>query len=483
MTAPLFRRTAITGGPIALAAALSACSSTPPPRTSATQRPPPADNRLRNLRDAPEVIVAGEKLDADLLKRFYARHDFDWVWTTRPAQAEALTQAVLRAGDHGLDPELFHASLLQRRSSFPTLRRELLLSHALLTYAQTLSAGAMPADRRKDAEALTPDSIDIPAALDTIIASPDPAAALEALAPSTPTYLALRQALRRYRSGNPPAGIIPTLSNALFRGNPRFRAPPPPRITIADRIRTIEVNLERQRWLPRPLPADRAWVNVADQRLVLYRDDEAVFSTKVIVGDIAPVNQSPEFHTKIEASFFNPPWVIPADIVTAEYLPRLTRDPTYLERNNMVLRDNGEVEQRPGPTAGLGLVMFDMPNRFDVYLHDTPDRHLFNRDNRRLSHGCIRVQNPVEFAALLMEQPIEAINEGIALGSTTRNSLPTPVPVFVTYQTAFADAAGGVEFRPDFYGRDGDVWQRMQRQPEGRNAPADGRPGSAGRVS
>lgn len=438
---PLTRRSALTTGPIALAAAcaLSACSAAP--RPSATLRTPPADNRLRALRDAPSVTVAGERLDADLLRRFYERHDYEWVWSTRPTEADALAATILRANTHGLDPELFHASLLQRRSTFPALRRELLLSHALLTYADTLATGVIPPERRKDGETLTPDHIDVPAALDRIITSPDPAAALEALAPATPSYTALRQALRQYRTRAAPRGINP-----------------------ATRIRTIEVNLERQRWLPRPLPANRVWVNVADQRLTLFRADDPIFTTRVIVGGPTPTNQSPEFSTLIQASFFNPPWVIPADIVTAEYLPILHRDPTYLDRNNMVLRPNGEVEQRPGPTAGLGLIMFDMPNRFDVYLHDTPDRALFNRDNRRLSHGCIRVQNPIELAALLMQQPVEAIHDGIAAGGTTHHKLPTPVPVFVTYQTAFADTAGSVEFRPDFYGRDEDVWQRMQRR-------------------
>lgn len=439
MTLPRFAASRRAALALAAASALPACATTPA-RAPAALRAPAADNRLRNLRGAPWVIVAGERLNAGLLQRFYDRHDYDMVWASRPAQAEAMMEVVLRAEEHGLDPELFHASLLQRRATFPPLRRELLLSHAFLTYAAVLSSGAMPTDRRKDGEALTPENIDIPAALDAVIASPDPAAALEALAPATPTYQALREALRHYRSGAAP------------------------RRNAAERIRTIEVNLERQRWLPRPLPADRTWVNVADQHLVLYKAGEPVFSTRVIVGDTAPVKQSPEFRTMIEASFFNPPWVIPADIVTAEYLPILRRDPTYLERNNMVLRPNGEVEQRPGPTAGLGQIMFDMPNRFDVYLHDTPDRTLFNRDNRRLSHGCIRVQNPIELAALLMQRPVEAIHEGIAQGDTTHHRLPTPVPVFVTYQTAFADDAGKVEFRPDFYGRDEDVWRRMQRR-------------------
>ncbi|MDT8872941.1 L,D-transpeptidase family protein [Komagataeibacter rhaeticus] len=141
-------------------------------------------------------------------------------------------------------------------------------------------------------------------------------------------------------------------------------------------------------------------VNVADERLVAYRDDRPVLATRVIVGQDTQRDQSPEFRAVIEASLFNPPWVVPKDIVTREMLPRISRDPNYLARNRMIMLPNGEIEQMAGPEAGLGLLMFDMPNRFDVYLHDTPDRSLFNRVNRRISHGCIRVQNPRELAAL-----------------------------------------------------------------------------------
>ncbi len=222
---------------------------------------------------------------------------------------------------------------------------------------------------------------------------------IEALAPATPTYRVLRDVLKQARAGMPA-------------GNK----------ALASRLRSVEVNLERQRWLPRQLPADRAWVNVADERLVLYRADQPVFSTRVVVGEDVERNQSPEFRATIDASFYNPPWVVPADIANAEILPKLGRDPNYLTRNKMVMLANGDVEQLPGPDAGLGLIMFDMPNRFDVYLHDTPDRYIFSRDNRRLSHGCIRVQNPREFASLLMDLPLDSIDQGIATGSTTRKT-------------------------------------------------------------
>jgi L,D-transpeptidase YcbB len=430
---------------LALACGLAACGSDPQPDVKVVVAPAPApappappDTEIgKLLGNTPEVSVGGERLNAGLLRRFYARHDFEPVWTTRQAQANSLVDAVLRAGEQGLDPELFHASLLRHRAMLRQLDRELLLSDAFLAYADALARGAVPVEHRRDDEVLTPDPIDVAATLDAAIGAPDPAVVIEALAPSTPTYRDLRLALQKIRPGR--------------RG-------------AANRLRTIVVNLERQRWLPRSLPDDRAWVNVADERLVLYRGGRPVFSTKVIVGEDVRHNQSPEFRTTIDASLFNPPWVIPSDIVTAEILPKISQDPNYLKRNNMVMLPGGEAEQLPGPDAGLGLIMFIMPNRFDVYLHDTPDKVLFRRDNRRISHGCIRVEEPREFAALLMQEPIGMIDQGIAMDGTKRENLPTPVPVFVVYETAFADAGGALQFRPDFYQRDAEIWEKLQKR-------------------
>ncbi len=447
--AQVSRRATIAGGTIALAAAcaLAACGADPE-RDTVSVLELHSNTELGNLIDGASVI-AGERLNVALLRRFYARHGFEPVWTTRQAQANSLVDAVLRAGDQGLDPELFHATLLRHGATLPPLDRELLLSDAFLSYADALARGAVSVERRSDDETLTPKPIDVAAALDAAIGSPDPAAVIEALAPTTPTYRALREALQRYRSGASAGDEAAT-----------------------SRLRTIEVNLERQRWLPRPLPADRVWVNVADEGLVLYRADQPVFSTRVIVGQDVERNQSPEFRAMIDGIVFNPPWVIPADIAAREILPKISHDPNYLTRNNMVMLPNGELEQVAGPDAGLGLIMFYMPNRFDVYLHDTPDRYVFSRDDRRISHGCIRVQNPREFGALLMQQPVDTINQAIAMGSTTLNNLPAPVPVFVVYQTAFVDTDGTLQFCPDFYNRDAGIWQQLQRRGQGRDRAA-----------
>lgn len=403
-----------------------------------------ANTELGNLlAGAPQSVVAGERLNVELLRRFYARHGFAPVWPTHQSQASALTNAVLRARDHGLAPERFHASLLGSSATLSPMQRELLLSDAFLSYADALARGVMPIERRRDDETLTPAPIDVAAALDAAIASPDPAAAIEALAPRTATYRLLREALQSIRAGA-PAG-----SSA--------RAP----------AREIEVNLERERWLPRPLPADRVWVNIADERLVLYRDNRPVFSTRVIVGRDDRRNQSPEFQATVTAIWFNPPWNVPKDIAANEILPKAAQDPTYLARRRMVVLPDGTVQQLAGPNSGLGQLMVEMLNRFEVYLHDTPSKDAFSRTDRRISHGCIRVENARELAALLMRQPSDRINQTIAMGSTTRGELPQPVPVFVVYETAFADADGRLQYRPDVYGRDAEIGQHLnpERRP------------------
>jgi murein L,D-transpeptidase YcbB/YkuD len=122
---------------------------------------------------------------------------------------------------------------------------------------------------------------------------------------------------------------------------------------------------------------------------------------------------------------------------------------------------NGSLQQRAGPYSALGHLLFEMNNRFDVYLHDTPSKELFSRDDRRISHGCIRVEDPRQLAALLMRQTIGSIDQEISTGTTTRRDLPKPVPVFVVYETAFADVDGKLQFRADVYGRDAEIWRDL----------------------
>ena len=403
----------------------AACAPTEPTVRAADQEPPialvsapskpmaaDANAKLAELIEGAPKSVAGERLNVELLRRFYARRGFAPVWETRQAQANSLMDAISRAGNHGLAPELFlHADLLRSPATLPALERELLLSNAFLSYADALARGAVPVERRRDDETLTPEAVDVAAALDAAIGSPDPAAVIEGLAPATPTYRMLRQALQDK--------------------------------TATTRLREIRVNLERERWLPRPLPADRVWVNVADGRLVLYRDDQPVFSTRVIVGMTERRNQSPELQTSIDG---------------------ILVQPTLERPEGHRRRDAGEGPARPDLSGAaqhgraarwraaaargghLSARTVDVPHEEPV--RRLPARYAVKKSVRPrrppLQSWLHRVEDPRKLAALLMRQPIEAIDKSIATGSTNWGALPKPVPVFVVYETAFADGDGRV---------------------------------------
>jgi murein L,D-transpeptidase YcbB/YkuD len=448
------------GGALLLPAALQPADAAPGASPATT-----GDSEIRNrIEGAAGLFVGGEQLHGSLLRQFYAAHNFEPVWATRLAQAKALLDAVMRAGEHGLDPDLFHAALLRNPAALPPIDRELLLSDAFLGFADALARGAVPIEVRLDDEDLTPEPIAVAAALDNALDSPNPAAVIEALAPNSPDYMALRRALQTYPRGAAGGGAAPgDAVGDTARQTPYQMARQSQQLsadrTGEARLRQIAVNLERLRWLPRNLPPDRVWVNIANAQLVLYQGDRPVFTTRVVVGEVD--KQTPEFQTTIDSLLFNPPWNVPVSIASKEILPKLAQDPDYLSRHHMVTRAHGAIQQLPGAGTALGQLKFEMQDRFDVYLHDTPLKNLFSRDNRRQSHGCVRVQNPRELAALLLQQPVEVVNKGIALGYTNRRMLPAPVPVFLVYQTAFAGADGEIEFRPDVYQRDDEIWQHL----------------------
>jgi murein L,D-transpeptidase YcbB/YkuD len=403
--------------------------------------------------DAPgNLVIAGERMHLALLRRFYRAHGYQTVWDAHSAEADRLRDAVLQAGNHGLDPGLFHGALLGERSqSLPPVDRDLVLSDAFLSYADALSRGVLPIEERLDDEDLAPEPVDVTAVLDAAIVSPDPAEVIEALAPSSAEYAAMRRAYAEYRA---------TAAARTVRGKSEH-APLDHAAAAERRARQLAVNLERLRWLPRSMPADRIVVNAAIARLQLFRDDRPMFTTRVVVGETD--KQTPEFQSTIGDVLFNPPWNIPRSIAQTEILPKLAADPGYLTSHHMRFRSNGAIQQEAGPYSALGRLKFEMNDRYDVYLHDTPTKSLFLAAARMMSHGCVRVENPRMLAALLLGQPPEAIDKGIAVGRTHQRPLPTPMPIFIVYQTAYAESDGSIQFRADPYQRDDEIWQRLNR--------------------
>jgi murein L,D-transpeptidase YcbB/YkuD len=144
---------------------------------------------------------------------------------------------------------------------------------------------------------------------------------------------------------------------------------------------------------------------------------------------------------------------------------KLRKNPNYLEQNNMYRREDGRIVQRPGPDNALGTVKFMFPNKHAIYLHDTPSRHLFAEDMRALSHGCIRLEDPHGFALALLvrqsEDPEHHFSSALATGRQSTIQLEEPIPVHLTYQTAWIDGSGDAQFRPDVYGRDAAILEAL----------------------
>jgi len=233
-------------------------------------------------------------------------------------------------------------------------------------------------------------------------------------------------------------------------------------------IDTVIVNMERLRWLPRQLGApalNNAYVilNVPDFTLKVMQGGGEVWTTRVVTGK--PGNHATPMLTEtMKFITVNPTWNVPPSIIYNEYLPALQQDPTVLQRMGLKLerkRDGSiHISQPPGETNALGRIRFNFPNKFLVYQHDTPDKHLFAKDERAFSHGCMRVQNPDQYASTLLnivtpneKYTAERIRGMYGRGETNLN-FSTPVPVHITYQTAFVDDAGKLQFRKDVYGRD-----------------------------
>jgi len=245
------------------------------------------------------------------------------------------------------------------------------------------------------------------------------------------------------------------------------------------RIRQIIVNMERWRWLPVDLGERHVFVNQAAFEMFLINGGKTIDRRRVIVGK--PFHKTPIFSDVITYADFNPTWTVPKSIAVKEMLPKLRSDPSFTERSDYLIYPGWNsstvvnpygidwravsssafpyrIVQQPGPKNALGQVKFMFPNKFSVYLHDTPARQLFAKTGRAFSHGCIRVHQPLEFASLLfgLDQKMSRsrIDQIVDSRKLTRVTLETGVPVHLTYFTAWIDADGIPNFHRDVYERD-----------------------------
>lgn len=244
-------------------------------------------------------------------------------------------------------------------------------------------------------------------------------------------------------------------------------------VPIGERIREIELSMERWRWLPRSLGDPHILVNIPEYRLEVWDHGQVPLTMKVVVGK--QDTPTPIFSDRMTHIVFSPYWNVPPDIAANETVPEVLKDPAFLDRTNMEVVDkagnvvdpssidlNNPAEyrfrQRPGGANSLGLVKFMFPNQYNVYLHDTPADSLFARASRSLSHGCVRVEGPRQLAQyLLRDQPEwtpEKIDDAMQAGEERTVKLTRPVPVYLGYWTARVSADGLAQFRKDIYGID-----------------------------
>jgi murein L,D-transpeptidase YcbB/YkuD len=241
----------------------------------------------------------------------------------------------------------------------------------------------------------------------------------------------------------------------------------------ADPIDTVIVNMDRWRWLPRKLGNNEntyVVVNVPDYSLSLFHEGKLFWKTKLVVGK--PGKETPMTSAEMKYITVNPTWNVPPSIIENEYLPALAQDPTVLDRYGLKIYQDRDgtvhIYQPPGAGNALGRIRFNFPNKFLVYQHDTPDKYLFKRAKRAYSHGCMRVQDPLEYATKLLSIELPqnhytpAKLEGMYGTSEININFPTPIPVHLTYQTAFVDQNGKLQFREDVYGRDARMIQILK---------------------
>ncbi|MBK5964863.1 murein L,D-transpeptidase [Thiocystis minor] len=229
----------------------------------------------------------------------------------------------------------------------------------------------------------------------------------------------------------------------------------------AGKVERIRINLERMRWLYNDLDTDYVFVDVANYKAHVVRDGGIVWSTRVIVGEKDA--QTPMFRDTMDHLVFNPTWTVPISI--QKTMGRVSSSYTLVDRRTGRKSSGGDasnykryqVVQQPGPRNALGRVKFMFPNRHSVYLHDTPNKGLFARDHRALSHGCVRVQDPVRLAEILLQESNwdrGRIDQVLGSSRTRYVNLEKTLPVLLYYLTARADEHGAVRFRPDIYERD-----------------------------
>ena len=355
--------------------------------------------------------------------------------TTPLPRTKAAISYLRGVGADGLDPADYPTPAFADASPERLAADELKLTNALLTFVRHASTGRVAFTRVSGAVYFDQKFPDPAEVLGKLATADNASAILDAFNPQHEAYKALKAELAVAEMKKDGKG----------------------------RVDTIIANMERWRWMPHELGAAYVVVNVPDYTLKVVNQGKTVWTTRIVVGKPG-THATPLLTETMKYITVNPTWNVPPSIIRNEYLPALARDPDALTRIGLRVGRNADgsirIYQPPGERNALGRIRFNFPNRFLVYQHDTPDKHLFAKATRAYSHGCMRVQNPDQYAEVLLgiSQPEEhytAKRIQAMYGTGERGiTFKTPIPVYMTYQTAFVDDAGKLETRPDIYGLD-----------------------------
>ena len=505
-----------TTGPIPLKKVAPAANDQPNeasgPIPSASIDPDaPITEQLHNLASGKFDRIIGGTKERTSIDAFYSGRNYAPLWLTdgkANARAEAAIAYLGQVSADGLDPSDYPVPDFAALTDPAALAdAEITLTTSVITYARHAQIGRVHWSRVSGDIFYDQSAPDPAEVLTAVLEAKDVGEVLAAYEPHAAAYLALKAKLAELRGGrnankpqiaNGPAlkiGMnddrVPHLRVRLdvaAEGGATYDKP------LADAVKkfqeihklkstgtldagTVEAlnghapdrqtdiiiaNMERWRWMPRNLGNTYVIVNLPDYTLRVIREGKQVWMTKIVVGKTA--TPTPIMSAQMKSITVNPTWNIPDSIAAKEYLPLLQQDPTILQRMGLHVSYNPDgsihLSQPPGEQNALGQIRFNFPNKFLVYQHDSNQKQFFANDRRAESHGCMRVQDPVKYAEVLLSivRPGEGYTQDrihrMYGAYETDIPFPTFIPVHLTYQTAFVDDQGKLEFREDIYGRD-----------------------------
>lgn len=489
-----------------------------------------------------QAVAEAAARDRDIAA-FYQENGYEGIWTGKRnrdrTRRSALLKALKQADNHGLPADRYDVGNLEAKMKAARSPRELgqievEMSRVFLQYARDMQTGAL-IPSRIDKAIVRQVPYRARQSYLTNLAKSSPNGFFKALPPKTPEYNALmKQKLvlerllakggwgpvvkaKKLEPGAGGAAVVAlrdrlvrmgylkrnagkTYDEKMSKAVLAFQADhglaqdgvvgagtlSEINVSVQQRLQSVIVAMERERWVNQPRGKRHVEVNLTDFSAKIIDNGKVTFETRSVIGHRERDRQSPEFSDVMEFMVINPSWYVPRSIVTKEYLPELKRNPNAV--SHIEITDNrgrrvnrGAVDftqftertfpyamrQPPSKGNALGLVKFMFPNKHNIYLHDTPAKNLFGREVRAYSHGCIRLAQPFDFAyALLKKQtgnPESYFQSILATGKETQVDLKEPVPVHIIYRTAFADPKGQMNYRRDIYGRDAKIWKALSQ--------------------